>query len=778
MIKDKFEDIISKESWIIRETSWDRNLQNVRETQFTLGNGYLCSRGVLEEIPYDAQPGTFISGLYDEAGSQVTEIVNLPNPINFKLIAQGEKIDAVAMDIVSHNRALDMQKGVLFRHTLYQNAKKERFDYQSFRFFSMSDPHIGVMRIHFTPVDADADIIVETFLDTSTTNRGILSEGKKRHFEVTKFSQTKKVSYTCIKTFQKKISVAYARFITVEHKNKRFTTTEKFMRFYVKKGETITFTKTFAIHASIGMDFKGKKGIEAKALASLKKASKKGFNGLLSEHIASWEKIWKMADIDVKPDMNIQKALRFNMYHLIISAPGDDRSSIPARTLSGEGYRGHIFWDTEIFMLPFFIHVFPEKAKNMLLYRYRTLPYARRNAREKGYKGTLYAWESADTGVDTTPDWHRDLDGKIIKIHTGKMEHHIAACVPYAVDNYYTVTGDEQFMLDAGLEILFETARFWASRVQYNKSRDTYSIKHVIGPDEFHVNVNDNAFTNYMARWNLVRATQLCRSFQAKKIRKFNNMIKRIKLREKEIAGWARISNRMPIRANRNGIVEEFSGYFKRKYFHITSYNDNLMPMIPKNLSPRHMKMTQFSKQADTVMIFTLFPDSYPAHHKRRNFVYYDIRTLHMSSLSPSMCALAGWDVGVYSKAYHYFIISLYADIENKHGNTFEGIHAAASGGNWQVVFHGFTGIRVIHDTLTFKPCLPAALKSITLKMRYKDWTLDVEVGKKKLKILPHSNKSKTLEVSVEGCMKKLKRGVKSVFELTGEIINTCGLPR
>jgi kojibiose phosphorylase len=255
-------------------------------------------------------------------------------------------------------------------------------------------------------------------------------------------------------------------------------------------------------------------------------------------------------------------------------------------------------------------------------------------------------------------------------------------------------------------------------------------------------------------------------------------MLKRIRLSEREITTWARISNRMPIRTNRNGIIEEFSGYFDRKYFHLTSYDENLMPMIPKSFSPRRLKMTQFSKQADVVMIFSLFPDSYPAHQKRRNFIYYDIRTLHKSSLSPSMNALAGWDVGVYSKAYHYFILSLYADLEDKHSNSTEGIHAAALGGNWQVVFHGFAGIRVVHDMPMFKPSLPAALNAIKLNMKYRDWKLHIEVRKNRLKILPVSGRNKTLEVCIEGRVRKLKRGVTSVFELTGEVINTCGLPR
>ena len=762
--KDRFEHILSKDSWLIKETFWDRSEQGNRESRFTLGNGYICSRGILEEIPYDSQPGTYMAGLYDNAGSQVTEIVNLPNPVNFKIIAQGEKIDVVAMDVVKHSRILDMHKGLLKRRTVYSTARKEKFDYQSLRFFSLSNPHIGTMQIHFTPLDADADIIVETFLDTSMTNKGILSEGRKRHFEVNKFVNKRFINYLCVKTFQKKISVGYANHLQIQHEGRKYATSEKVMRLYVKKGDTVTFTKIFAIHSSRDIGFKGRP--EKRTMASLDKAVKSGFQKLLQQHIDAWHKKWESADIDIRPDINLQTALRFSIYHMLICGnPRDSRSSIPARTLSGEGYRGHIFWDTEIFMLPFFIYTQPEIARNLLYYRYRTLPTARRNARERGYKGALFSWESADTGKEETPEWHRDLDGRVVKIHTGELEHHIAGDVAYAVNHYYEVTKDEKFMLDAGLEILFETARFWASRATYNKARDLYSIKDIIGPDEFHTGINDNAFTNVLARWNLVKAIQLYREYEARNIGRFKKMAKRIKVRESEIKNWAKISNRIYVRVNRNEIIESFSGFFRRKYIPIRELDDNFMPLIPKRLSLRKIGRTQFVKQADTLMLFHLFPQNYPPSQRKKNFIYYDKRTLHKSSLSPSMHALTGWEAGVCDKAFFYFIVSLYGDLEDKHGNTEEGIHAASLGGNWQVVFHAFAGIRVLGGILAVNPSLPPDVNSMYLQTRYRGWLVKIKAGKSKVKILLVSGDGQMLKISVYGKTRVLKKGKLSVFE-------------
>jgi kojibiose phosphorylase len=243
-------------------------------------------------------------------------------------------------------------------------------------------------------------------------------------------------------------------------------------------------------------------------------------------------------------------------------------------------------------------------------------------------------------------------------------------------------------------------------------------------------------------------------------------MVERIKLREGEIRNWARISNRIAISVNKNGIIEAFSGFFKKRYLKIRELDDNFMPTLPKSVPLRQIKRTQFIKQADTLMIFNLFPEKYPLSQKKKNFIYYDRRTLHKSSLSPSMYALTGWETQFYDKAFHYFIHSLYGDLENKHGNTQEGIHAASLGGNWQVVFHAFAGIRVLDDILTINPSLPPGVNSLHLKSRYRQWLLQIQISKKSVKIFPTSDISEKLKISVYGKLRELKNQKLSVFTL------------
>ena len=266
------------------------------------------------------------------------------------------------------------------------------------------------------------------------------------------------------------------------------------------------------------------------ACAIFKKAFNSNFSSLIRDHINAWDCLWKRADIVVEGTANLQQNLRFNIYHMLICGHCDKGfSSIGARTLSGEGYRGHVFWDTEIFILPFFLFTFPDVAKNMLLYRYKRLQASRDIARKNGYKGAQFAWESADTGQEETPKWARDLDRTVIRIHTHEMEYHITADIAYAVYQYYLATGDEKFMDDYGYELLIESARFWASLVTYNKRKKSYDINNVIGPDEFHVGVNNNVFTNMMAKWNLTTACKMFKQLRQKK-KIYSSLKKKLKL--------------------------------------------------------------------------------------------------------------------------------------------------------------------------------------------------------------------------------------------------------
>lgn len=763
-MKDLFKKYLAEKHWLIEEQGWNKRMQGVNESVFSLGNGYIGSRAVLEEIPYDAYPGTYISGIYDEAAAFVTELVNLPNPLNFIITISGEKLDLVAMDVLRHRRILDMKKGTLFRRTLFLNAKKRKFDYQSLRFFSIDDLHLGLMQIYFTPLDDAEDIVVQAPIDTSVTNRGVLTEGRKKHFQITEIDRKKDMNLVLIKTFESKISVGYASSLKIFDGRKEFVTSETMLKLKVEKNKTIRFTKLFVIYTS--REIKEKK-LKAHCINHLHKTLKKEFNELFSLHKKAWLKRWEMADIIIKPDRDLGRALRFNIYHLLIAAPPLNCAlSIPARTLTGEGYRGHIFWDAEMFILPFFIYTAPSVAKNMLLYRYNRLNQAKILARERGFKGALFPWESADKGTDVTPPWHKDLDGRIIRIKTGELEQHISLDIAWGVYHYYLTTGDEEFMRKYGFEMIFETARFWASRTEKNKEKDTYHIKGVVGPDEFHEDVCDNAYTNYLAKYNLLTASQLYRENIKSPKGDFKNLIKRLGIDDKEIDFWEEVERKIYFNKSKDNLIEEFAGYFKKRYIRIDQLNKHFIPLIPKGISLKEISSTQLIKQPDVVMLLYLFSDKFDLGQIKRNFLFYDKRNLHKSSLSPSISAIVGWQVGEYAKAYHYFLYSLYADLKNLHGNTSDGIHAANLGGSWQAVINGFCGMRIKDGILSFAPHLPARITSVRFKMRYKNFLLSVFIKPKKVEIFPISlNKNKKLKLRIHGISKELSCSKRFIFK-------------
>lgn len=762
-MKDFFNKIISNDEWLIEEEGFKRDLQRTRETQFALGNGHIGSRGVLEEIPYDSHPGTYIAGVFDNTGALATEIVNIPNPIFFRITSRGEKIDPIAMDIVDHNRALDMNKGILFRKTIYSNHKKERFKYESMRFISMHDKYVGVMRIYLIPMDAATDITVQTTIDTSVTNAGMLTEGRKRHFQVTEVYESKGIHYLCAETFEKNTLIAYASKLIVEKDGKRVPVPKRTLRFKVKKGEVICFTKFFSVCTSLDVN---PKRIKSAALNSAKKAVRLGFDKMLVRHVRQWREKWKSCDVTIDGDPEVEKALRFNIYHMLICGnKKNGRASIGAKTLSSEGYRGHVFWDFELFNLPLFIYTDPETAKHLLLYRYRRLGKAREIAASKGFKGAMFPWESADTGEESTPAWSKGLDGSIIEIHTMDMEYHITADIAYAINHYYAATGDDKFMLRYGLEVIFEAARFWASRVEYNKHRKLYEINKVIGPDEFHENVDNNAYTNVMAKWNLLRAIELYRLFSRRYPDGISRIAKKIKLYKKELKGWRNIAPRLVTHLYRKkNIIKAFDGYFRLKDVPITRFDDNSMPIFPRGVTSRNVQKTQIVKQADVVMLLYLFSDIFSGLAKRKSYFYYAKRCMHKSSLSPSIHAIVGNEVGD-SKAYQYFLRSLYADLKDIHGNTSEGIHAASLGGTWQAAINGFGGAGIRQGILTFDPKLPPHWERLKFILRWKGHPISVSVYKERIELYYKSKKkSDKLKIRVYNILKEIPANRKMVI--------------
>jgi len=765
MIQEHFERYHeSKKAWVVTEESWEPARQAVRETQFTIGNGFLGSRGIYEELPQGSKPGTFLAGFFDRTVSLVAELVNIPNPFRLWFALKGEKLGIVAMDSTTHRRELDIKHGLLFRHTTYRDTQTKKYIYESVRFLSMADRNLGVMHVNLTASEAAADLSVEAALDLSVWNSGTVTEGRKKHWRIRDVSHSRGIEYVRIAGLDEGYSVAFATAVVILQRGKRQMAKDSHFRIRLRKGETVSLTKVFVIHDS-GEVSPAKLSDSTKT--HLKAVLRRGIPQLTRDHVRAWDKMWEPATITVKGAPDVQKALRFNTYHLLCSAPAPgSRGSIGAKTLSGDGYRGHIFWDSDIFLLPFFTHTHQWAAVEMLLYRYDRLNAARQIAKDNGYRGVMYPWESAGTGEEETPTWAKGLDGSVISIHTHEQEHHITADIAYSVHRYYLATGDDDFMVACGFEMLFETARFWASRVECNPRTNTYEIKKVIGPDEFHEGVNNNAYTNMMAKWNLLIARRMALHMKSEFPREFAALSRRIDLKRGEFNCWKQVAARIALRVRDDGVIEQFNGYFKKRRIRVSGRTEYGLPELSKNFLWQNVDKTQLLKQPDVLMFLHLLSDIFRAKTKKVNYEFYKPRTVHKSSLSAGVHAVVAADVRDTEAARNFFRAALFIDLEDTLGNTADGIHAASLGNVWQAVIAGFGGICFRQGVLQIRPCLPREWKELSFCYLWQGAELRITIKHDKVHLLARcSRKRLPHKIKVYGRLRDIPANRAVVFK-------------
>jgi kojibiose phosphorylase len=449
---------------------------------------------------------------------------------------------------------------------------------------------------------------------------------------------------------------------------------------------------------------------------------------LIDDHRAAWRSRWAMSDLVIEGDAAAQRAIRFAAYHLISAAnPGNERVSIGARGLTGAAYKGHVFWDTEIYLLPFFTLTYPEAARALLMYRYHTLPAARARAARFGYRGALYAWESAASGEDVTPKFVVAPTGDVVHLRVAEQEQHISADVAYGVWRYWQATGDERFLLEAGAEILLETARFWASRVEREEDGH-YHIRGVMGPDEYHESIDDDAYTNGMVRFNLEIGADTAALLAERWPDRLRELAARLRLGPDEASAWARIA--LDIYSGfdaRSGLFEQFQGYFDLEDIDLSAHDPRTVA-IDVLLGRERIQRSKIIKQPDVLMLLYLLGDRFPADVKEANFRYYDPRTAHGSSLSPPVHAALAAQLGHVELALAYFEQTAEIDLGNTMGNAAGGVHVGALGGLWQAIVFGFAGVTIGADSFRFDSRLPDAWRRLSFELQFRGRRVPVDL--------------------------------------------------
>jgi trehalose/maltose hydrolase-like predicted phosphorylase len=457
------------------------------------------------------------------------------------------------------------------------------------------------------------------------------------------------------------------------------------------------------------------------ALPGLADLEEEGFESLLAEQRAAWGHRWEDAHVCIDGDPDLTLAVRFSLFHLMGSVPTEDEAAVGARGVTGPGYRGHVFWDADVFMLPFFAATCPDAARAMLEYRIRRLEAARSLASGLGRHGARFPWESARTGADVTPPEDRPMDGLVIPILTGEHEEHIVSDIAWAALQYAAWTGDEEFLLGPGRPLVLDTARYWAARVAVDEDGLGH-IEDVIGPDEYHERVDDNAFTNVLARWHLRRAADL--ADRAGDVDR------------EEVLGWRRVADALVDgHDGDSGLYEQFRGFFDLDDLPITERAGTPFP-ADLVLGRDVVQRSQVIKQPDVLMLHHLLPEETVSGSLEANLDYYEPRTSHGSSLSPAIHASLLARAGRSDEALRLFTMACRLDLDNLTHTTAKGLHTATFGGVWQALVFGFAGIRPTSAGLSVDPAVPERWRSLRLHLRFRGRLVKVVAGPEHLQVL------------------------------------------
>jgi trehalose/maltose hydrolase-like predicted phosphorylase len=740
--------------WTLIESPCQFSRRRGMDALFTLGNGYLGCRGFFEEEQegVEALGGIYVAGVFGKGALKAwkgmhRELVNTPNFLWVALRVDGEPLLARPGRISAYRRTLDMRRGVAERSFIWKGARGQRLRLRFERFMSVADLHLAGQRIEIEALDKPVEIELVAGIDARVTQLNMVTTSPlpvqpgRRHLKTLRATADELEAQ--VETLPNGVRIAEVQRVCVDTPAGRLDGTPaaaegraaRAFRFRLAPGKLARMTKLAAFHTS-----RDGRNPMARSRRALGRAAE--YEALLAAHEREWIAKWHAADIEVEGADDDQRALRFNLFHLLQACPEhDNRVSLGARGLSGEMHEGSVFWDNEIFKLPFFTFTNPAATAAMLRFRHRTLPEARRHARDLWFEGALYAWKSGDDGIEET------------EMGVGAYYAvHIVADIAYALRQYWEATGDDDFLFRCGVEVLVETARFWKSRSHYDPLRKTWNLLAVRGPNEYDVIVHNNLFTNVMARENLRYAAEAVDLMRRRVPAQWKKLAARLRFTDAELAAWRQLADGMvrPYDKARDLYVED-DMYLHRVPFDMKRGKPDARRVIDGTLPYEAMALYQITKQSDVVTLMNLLPWKFTPRQMRRAYDFYEPRTAHDSSLSYSPHAVMAARLGMTAPAYRYFRDCAYLDLADLQLNTISGLHFANLGGTWQAAVMGFAGLWQGDGRLHLTPRLPPAWKAMRFRLRYRGATLRVEMRGRRTTLTVEKAGSSALPLCVAG---------------------------
>lgn len=733
-----------KDPWKIVETEYSAASNFLDETIFALGNGHIGTRGTLEE-GYDgpsgtSMEGTYLNGFYEKVPIHYDEtaygyathtetMLNLPNGKVIQVMVEDEYLSLFTGSLEHYHRELDLQQGVLRREMRWISPKGKILNIETQRLVSFVDDRLMMIQYAITPVNFSGKLTIISMLDGHVHNQtsendpriGTSLQGQTLRLE--RIDQLGDMSRLLQVTTYSKIQVltGVSHLIQTDQPYQRDTVihgqiAQHRYQFQAEQGKRIGLTKAVVYLRS---DRDQQEILWETGHTVLENALEKGWAHYHFMQQQVLEDFWSHSDVTIEGDDLLQQGIRFNMYHLFQSAGKDGQTNIAAKGLTGEGYQGHYFWDSEIYILPFFLFTQPWRARKLLEYRYHTLDKARERAFKLFRKpGALYPWRTI-TGIECSSYFP-----------AGTAQYHINADIVYAIRQYVKATGDVAFLKDYGAEIVFETARIWMYLGTYSPLRNNhFCINTVTGPDEYTALVNNNFYTNAMAKMHLHYAVETAQVLQEIYPSEYQHIASKIQLDAGEITGWEQAAEAMLLlKDEKLGIHPQDDSFLEKEVWPFKETPKEHYPLL-LHYHPLDIYRHQVCKQADVLLAMYLLGENFTLEEKKANLAYYTPITTHDSSLSRCIFSILEAETGHVEEALNLFEDTARLDLDNHHGNAHHGIHTASMAGTWLSLVAGLAGMRLKNNQLMFSPHLPDKWTSYGFRLKFRGNGIKVNIS-------------------------------------------------
>ncbi|SHF72681.1 glycoside hydrolase family 65 protein [Pedobacter caeni] len=739
---------IKADEWNIIEEGFDPHLNKISESLFSIGNGRMGQRANFEEsYSGETLQGNYVAGVYYPDKTRVgwwkngypeyfAKVLNATNWIGIHIQIGEETLDLNTCKVTEFKRVLNMKEGTLSRSFRAELKSGKIIEVEAVRFCSIADDEVAALHYRLSAINFDGEVKLTSFLDGDVKNQD--SNYDEKFWDLVTQEQDQNTDYLVLRTKKTEFDVCTVSRTTLLKNGEKQTlnavSKDKYLgqeaSLLLKQGESVDLYKIAANLSSQNYD---KQQLLAEAKQRIGMASEKGFSQLLKEQAEAWAKKWEEGDIVIEGDIAAQQAIRFNIFQLNQTYTGKDaRLNIGPKGFTGEKYGGSTYWDTEAYCIPFYLSVAPQEvAKNLLVYRYKQLGKAIENAAKLGFKdgAALYPMVTMN-GEECHNEWEITFE-----------EIHRNGAIAFAIFNYIRYTGDESYLAKYGLEVLIGIARFWKQRVNWSADKNKFVMLGVTGPNEYENNINNNWYTNKLAAWCLKYTITAAAKVKEQAPEQYLEIIRKTGLQETtEFQDWTSVAEQMYYPYDqKSDVFLQQDGFLDKEQVLVKDLPASERPLNQKWSWDRILRSC-FIKQADVLQGMYFFEDEFDLETLRRNFNFYESRTVHESSLSPCVHSILAAKLNDEEKAYEFYLRTARLDLDDYNNDTEDGLHITSMAGTWMSVVEGFAGMRVRNGQLNFQPFLPENWNAFSFSIGFRGVQLKVRITATEISILNNSD--------------------------------------